>query len=63
MKNAFLNLAIPSFVLGEPGSVPKIKVHDKLTVSIWDRWDVKLGDKITLKELFSHLEKTYELLP
>lgn len=63
MKNAFLNLAIPQLLLGEPGPVPKTKIHHKLTVSIWDRWDVKLGDKATLKEVFQYLENTYQLLP
>lgn len=63
MKNAFLNLAIPQLVLGEPGSVPKIKIHENLTTTIWDRWDVKLGADVTVKQLFEHLQKTYKLLP
>ncbi len=40
MKNAFLNLAVPLLQLSEPGPVPKLKVHENLVVTIWDRWEV-----------------------
>lgn len=35
MRNAFLNLAIPSLTMGEPGPVEKIKVHETLETNIW----------------------------
>lgn len=48
MKNAFLNLAVPILQLGEPGAAPKVQLHKDLVVTLWDRWDVKLGNKITI---------------
>jgi len=49
MKNAFLNLAVPILQLTEPGDAPKLKLHEELTVNLWDTWEVKLGKDITLK--------------
>lgn len=63
IKSAFLSLAVPIMALGEPGAAPKTKITDKVTVNIWDRWDVKLKRDATLKDLFDHVEKTYEILP
>lgn len=48
IKNGFLNLAVPILQLTEPGPAPKIKLHDKLTVTLWDIWEVSLGESITL---------------
>jgi len=63
MKNAFLNLAVPSLQLSEPGPPPVIKLTEDLKVNLWDRWDVK-GDKdITLRKLFEELKKKYGLWP
>ncbi len=66
MKCAYLNLAVPNLVLNEPGKVPKYKLHSKLEVNLWDRWEVKLGtnrNQITILKLFEYLHKTYELKP
>jgi len=63
MKNAFLSLAVPILALSEPGSAPTTKLTEKLTVNIWDRWDVSLPRNATLKDLFTELENTYELKP
>lgn len=63
MKNAFLNLAVPILQLTEPGTVPKIKLTEGLTVTLWDRWEVKLGASASLKDVFEYLEKTYKLKP
>jgi len=48
MKNAFINLAVPYIQLTEPGNVEKIKLDDKLSVTIWDRWDILINEKTTL---------------
>ena len=62
MKNSFLNLAIPYFSQSEPGEVPKIKLHEKLTVTIWDRWDIVVKPKDTLNDIFKHLLDTYDIV-
>lgn len=43
-KNAFLNLALNVYAFSEPGEVKKEKLTDKLTTTIWDRWEVDEGD-------------------
>jgi len=63
MKNAFLSLAVPIMALSEPATAPVTKLTDKLSVNLWDRWDVNLPRDATLKDLFDYIEKTYELLP
>ena len=63
MKNAFLNLAVPSLQLSEPGPPPAIKLTEDLKVNLWDRWDVKGGKDITLRKLFEELKTKYGLLP
>jgi len=63
MKNAFLSLAVPILALSEPGTAPTTKLTEKLTVNIWDRWDVNLPRNATLKDLFTELENTYDLKP
>lgn len=63
LKNAFLSLAVPIMALSEPATAPSVKLTDKLTVNIWDRWEVKLPRDATLKMLFEELEKKFELVP
>lgn len=58
-----MNLAVPVLNLSEPGPVPQVKLHEDLKVTLWDRWEVKLGKDITLKQLFDHLESTYKIIP
>lgn len=36
MKNAFLNLAVPLLQLTEPGPMPVFKIHEKLSVNLWN---------------------------
>jgi len=40
-----------------------IKLNEEVNVTLWDRWDVKLGKEITLQSLFEHLKQTYHLEP
>lgn len=56
MKNAFINLAIPYVQLTEPGPAPTIKLNEKVSVNLWDRWEFKGADK-KLSDLFSHFKE------
>jgi len=60
-KNLFMNLALPLWTLSEPGLCEKKKVNDKLSFTLWDRWDIKEGD-ITLAELLTVFEKKYNVV-
>lgn len=64
-RNAFINLAIPYMTLSEPGPVSKYKIHDDLTVTVWDSWTYEFthgkGDK--LSDLYEHLKHTYKIEP
>ncbi|CAD8207678.1 unnamed protein product [Paramecium octaurelia] len=63
MKNGFINLAVPMVQLTEPMKAETIKLNEEVNVTLWDRWDVKLGKEITLQILFQHLKQTYHLEP
>ncbi len=59
MRNAFINLAVPLLQLGEPGEVEKIKVHDNLETTLWERWEVSTKKESTLRDLISQIESKY----
>ena len=56
MKNAFVNLAIPFVKLTEPGLVPKKKVNEKVTVTLWDIWSHEITKSTNFRQLFEILE-------
>jgi ubiquitin-activating enzyme E1 len=54
-KSTFMNLALPFWSFAEPGPAQAKKVTDKISYTLWDRWDVKQGD-ITLGEFLTYFE-------
>ncbi|KRX07628.1 Ubiquitin-conjugating enzyme/RWD-like protein [Pseudocohnilembus persalinus] len=60
-KNAFLNLSVPNLQLVEPAPPAKIKINEKLTVTLWDRWEIK-EKNVKLLQIFEFFEKTYGLI-
>ncbi|KAL4512083.1 hypothetical protein ABPG72_005085 [Tetrahymena utriculariae] len=61
MKNAFLNLAVPSLQLTEPAGPPTFQITKNLKSSIWDRWDVWIDKNDNLKKLFNYFEEKMQL--
>ncbi|KAL4475099.1 hypothetical protein ABPG74_001795 [Tetrahymena malaccensis] len=61
MKNAFLNLAVPSLQLTEPAGPPTFQITQNIKSSIWDRWDVQLNKQDSLKKIFSYFEEKMQL--
>lgn len=52
MRNSFLNLAVPSLQMSEPGEVKKIKLTDKLEVNLWDRWELSCTENTTFADIY-----------
>ena len=50
LRNSFLNLAVPSLMMGEPGPPQKFEVAS-INFTLWDRWEVEGDDQITLEEI------------
>lgn len=59
-KNAFMNLGLPMFQFAEPSPAETTKITDSVSVTIWDQWDLKMGD-ITLSDFCNHFKKKYGL--
>ena len=41
----------------------KKKITEKLTVNLWDRWDVQLEKSSTFGDLYEKLAKNFEIFP
>ena len=63
-RNSFLNLAIPYLQSAEPGVCKKNIIHEGLSSTLWDRWEINLDkDKCNIKSLFDILKSRYLLSP
>ena len=63
-RNSFLNLAIPYLQSAEPGTCKKNIIHEGLSSTLWDRWEINLDkDKCNIKSLFDILKSRYLLSP
>ena len=61
-RNSFLNLAVPSLMMSEPGPTAKTTLKAGLEVTLWDRWEYNDASKlVTLLEVVKYLEDKYGL--
>jgi len=60
-RNAFINLALPMFVLSEPGDVPKTTLSSGVTYTSWDRWEINGNINMTLNQFFEALKAKYHM--
>jgi ubiquitin-activating enzyme E1-like protein 2 len=64
-RNSFLNLAVPSLMMSEPGPAQKTKIgsgDSQLEVTLWDRWEYEADSySITLLKVVDYLESKYKL--
>ena len=60
-RNLFLNLAIPLFLLSEPGPCAKTKITDKCSVTLWDTWSIKGSPAYTLRNFIDSIKEKYNL--
>ncbi len=66
-KSAFVNIALPLISFSNPVE-PKTSTLTKadgtqLKWSMWDRFDVDLGNDVTLKELIQHIAEKHQIEP
>ena len=59
-KNAFMNIALPLFTFSEPAPAQKKEICKGVTVSIWDKWEIKKGVS-TLQDMVDYFKKNYNL--
>ena len=59
-KYWFMNLALPLFAALEPISAQKIPITEEVSVTLWDRWEVKKGVS-TLQDFVKHFATTMKL--
>lgn len=60
-RNAFINLALPMFVLSEPGPPKTTKLQNDLEFSLWDRWEIQGSDKLTLQGFIEAVKAKYHM--
>ena len=56
-RNSFMNLAIPTLMMSEPGLAPKKVLKEGLEVTLWDRWEFNATKETTLGQVVHHFEK------
>eukprot|EP01087_Luapelamoeba_hula_P012828 TRINITY_DN3622_c0_g1_i1.p1 TRINITY_DN3622_c0_g1~~TRINITY_DN3622_c0_g1_i1.p1 ORF type:complete len:1066 (-),score=192.27 TRINITY_DN3622_c0_g1_i1:111-3308(-) len=59
-KNAFLNLGLPVVNMAEPSAAEKTVITPSVSITLWDSWEIKLGD-ITLQQFVDHFHTKYNL--
>lgn len=60
-RNAFLNLAVPSLMMGEPGPPQKFKLSENNKVTLWDRWELKdVSPDTPLQEVLEKLKAIHK---
>ena len=47
MRNVYLNLAVPSLQMSEPGELQKKKLKEGLEVTRWDKWELHCTEDVT----------------
>ncbi|BFY97150.1 hypothetical protein BsWGS_00190 [Bradybaena similaris] len=59
LKNCFLNLALPVILLSEPGPVAKTVLREGLSVTIWDKWDIRGSPTFTLQNFIDQCKEKF----
>ncbi|RUS91761.1 hypothetical protein EGW08_000469 [Elysia chlorotica] len=59
LKNCFLNLALPLMLLSEPGPVQKTVLREGLSVTIWDKWEIKGSKDFTLQDFLNQCKSKF----
>ncbi|ELU01065.1 hypothetical protein CAPTEDRAFT_224089 [Capitella teleta] len=61
LKNCFLNLALPTCIFSEPGPVEKTTLHNGVSFTIWDHWEIRGNKEMTLQQFILAIKEKYGL--
>ena len=56
LKNCFLSLALPSIVFSEPAAPVAMVINDKLSFTLWDKWEVKGHKSFKLQDFLKAIK-------
>ncbi|KAI8793388.1 ubiquitin-like modifier-activating enzyme 6 isoform X1 [Biomphalaria glabrata] len=59
LKNCFLNLALPVILLSEPGPVVRTVLREGLSVTIWDKWEIRGSENFTLQNFIDQCKEKF----
>ena len=61
LRNAYVNLSVPTLQLSEPFAPQVKKVTASISVTVWDRWEFTLSSSDNLGSLLADLEAKFDL--
>ena len=62
-KNCFMSLAVPQILFSEPGPAPKSEICPGLSVTLWDKWEVRGNSDFTIKQFIGDVTERFKIIP
>lgn len=62
-KNCFMSLGVPQVLFSEPGPAPKSQICPGLSVTLWDKWEVRGSGTFTIKQFISDVTARFKITP
>ena len=62
-KNCFMSLAVPNILFSEPGPAPKSEVCPGVSITLWDKWEVRGNPNFTIKEFIHDVTTRFKIKP
>ncbi|XP_059175412.1 ubiquitin-like modifier-activating enzyme 6 [Physella acuta] len=59
LRNCFLNLALPTLLMSEPGPAAKTVLREGLSVTLWDKWEVRGTQTFTLQNFIDSCKEKF----
>ena len=62
-RNCFMSLAVPTILFSEPGPATKTEVCPGVSITLWDKWEVKGSPNFTVKEFIKEIDTRFQIKP